>query len=534
MHKITDITIPLFTTVCSDGIGDLIHLWDIYQALTNNKKLNHFRFVPFISCYEDHYERVLNKLKTLDFHEYYFGQTIQEEAFETSYYKDGKLVNLSVIENKENIQRLFSEAPQVIAVSSGDTFGTYEKLMNQDVVFIDILEHENQFSTRLYSVKKDNYFKHNMGLYQGVGIKISPMPSVTDKECLKTLFTENFELGTQIISNTENKSLDEFFKDNLIIPSYFNDKKAPVFRNFLLTLALNQHLITKNLLFVLSSRDIKKFVTELCEERFDELQNYNIKDIELISPSGEFFSREITESEKTRAFLENRMPIQPEIIKTGLSYTRKISINPNGCRTLKLFCGYSMNDKAFSAIFKLAFMVGVSGDTSFEMAVSQEKLPFYYSTNSGNGKLLTLKAIQDLISSNKITLDEQVKNDFLLYLDINELDNVAEPDRYTPQRQIKLSREKFSRLNFPNMAKAWETIAQYLRKHHNLYDKLEGVVLDKLPANVDKTRTHESSNLITLSSIIKKQLTTDNFCQEQSSFSPSDSEKAPKSPTFSS
>lgn len=248
-----------------------------------------------------------------------------------------------------------------------------------------------------------------------------------------------------LLSNTQSINISSFNHTNLLYPAYFNHHENLI--RFLYFLGINQKMRAgkKNIAIYLSGGHIDVSKLQLTESYAGYADQTDIKQIELIGSD------------------ENALPFI-------------LVINPLGDRTVRIFYGFHLEDPLYDAVYQQASIVGVSGDNTFEKAISNKVLPFYSSTNAIMKKS-TLIALAKIIQDEIHFLPEGVKKDFVVYFKeffhfIDRWDHGEAHRRF--QKAIPL----FIKIDLDEMTRHWPQIASYLFENYNFYNRLETVIFD--------------------------------------------------------
>lgn len=433
-------TLVLLNHVNVDGIGDFSHLLDIYNELKSHHKFRAFEVIPVICCQREQISRIQSKLSALHASNYFVGT-------EADYHD----------RFKQELQEVFDRCQQIIQISFAATFiHCSEYRINPDVLLKFIGEHENlsvRYLPHPFDAFNATYIKNiAMGLGEGhCGVKIKKLLPINIGDERKELFSDilmnenEMRFKRALLSSTRSIDMSSFNQSNLLYPAYFNHHENLI--RFLYFLGINQKMKAgkKNIAIYLSGGHIDVSKMQLIESYARFAEQTDIKQVELIGSE------------------ENVLPFI-------------IVINPLGERTIRIFFGFYLEDPLYDAVYQQASIVGVSGDNTFEKAISNQVLPFYCSTNALMKKS-TLIALAKIIREEIFFLPEEVKQDFVIYF--KEFFNFIHSwDHGEPLRRFEKTIPLIMKLDLDAMARHWPQIASYLFDNYNFFNRLESVIFD--------------------------------------------------------
>ena len=302
---------------------------------------------------------------------------------------------------QEHTKEMFENVEQCFVVSYDAIYAYYKPLLPEKTLTKFILEHES-----LDGKESNVELKRHLGLRAGCkGIKIKAIEHMDSDEIWNTLIINDNDFATKLLEETNSDNFSMFCKNYFVIPIYFHqDKEFNCFLDFIIK---NKHLLTEKNIFI-------------------------------------YLSGKISQG-------ENLIKIMRFLEKFNRLNERKIVI----------FSNQSISNESYDALYHLAEMTGVSGDNTFEKAVSYNVLPFYYPNHYG-AKQATLSVLREI--SQTLPIPTSVKRDFLKFFE------------YTYQPC-----EGFEDLNFKDLIKYWPRVCDKLREDHNFYDQLDSIYSEGLP-----------------------------------------------------
>ncbi len=422
-----------------------------------------FEFIPIICNYFDsdkcNHAKITNKLKSSKIPLYFYGDMNDFETFTVPSYINGEKTNLTEQANKVLLQDFFSEAVQIIAISF-DGFAyeaQYVKSANPKAIFKHIGDHE----AKRESPYDNRWIYRSMGLTKNqYGIKIAKTHELLPSIAFATIEKNDKNFIDTVLKQTNTSDWNSFDKDNYFVLAFFHFKNYHEVKSFIKLLTTNQKLPKKNFAIYLSSNVNTKMLENLDRAFGDFLgfgpvgfEESDIKQIEIITPGNN----------------------QPKIYPINQQYQKVV----------RLFCGFDLCDESYYALFKCVFMAAISGDNTFERAIANETFLYYWSTNHYPWKSGTLVAIQDIIKLPALNIPVEVKRDLLVYFD---------PNKYP------LDALEYKQLDLIAMAKAWPTVARFIKENYNFYNQLEAIFFEKL--NLSLFPNQRSSTITNITSLL--------------------------------
>jgi len=328
----------------------------------------------------------------------------------------------------EGLQKELQEVDQAIIISfNNGLFGAYQPYLKKDIPVKCIAEHDNSCIS-IYNISEKNQFERGLGLSK-FGIKIKDIPHLSPRDAWNVIEKHHPELSAQLLKHTHSTDFESFYEKNLLVPAYSNNPMD--FADLVNVFVKNQSLSgEKNIIFFQSGF---KYSEHLNSPEFQ----YGLTEKKLVG----------SKIAKIDLLMPANAPLQ-------------VAGNQAESKTISIFSGFYLLDPAYDAIYQLAKVAGVSGDTSLEHAISMNVLPFYWSTNSGN-KRETIRQLHKITQLLDIT--PEAKRAFNIFYD-----------------QTPFAKPVYD-IDFQDMIEAWPKVTAYLRAHKNFYDKLEGIVLEGLP-----------------------------------------------------
>ena len=459
--------VALLSYVNGDGIGDLMHLIDIYHALTKNPTVKSLRVVPVICCADARHVIVEEKL---------------QEAGISRYFLHTKEEYAGV--KKEELQYLFNKTQQVIQVSYSAPFILpRDYSFPEGTLFKYIGEHESRsvFSPFKGFCSNASGYDFTMGLSTPYGIKISekPVQVVSAAEVFSgdtpALMAQDALLHQRLLEETGSSGPAYFSAHNVMYPAYFNNVDGLF--SFIYFLGITQRTSDKDIALLLSGKKMRGMDAKW-------------QDFLRARDTRSLFQYRVVFCNGSKAALRSSSPAE----STDASDT-EVSSTP---RIIRVFYGVELAPDRYHTLYQQAEIAGVSGDNTFEKAVSCHALPFYCSTNL-RMKEPTLLALANIMrdSSACSSIPSDVRNDFLTYFsnffcfiqgrapDITRalLDESDDDPDFSEVDAV------FSQLKIDAMVRYWPIVAEHLRQHHNFYNKLPAIVLQTRPNQpvVDET-----------------------------------------------
>src|SRR5579862_1968674 len=353
----------LLNHVNYDGTGDFSHLIDIYQEFKNNPIYQDYEFYPVIACDLGQFKKVAGRLKELE---------VNKKIGKYYFYKDREFKVSDELKNE------LQQAEQVMLISHSQFYDLEDcqQYLPTQVVYKYIGEHE----VREVEVP-EKFENHSLGLSEGhQGIKLKrDVQHYSPQAALGIIKQENPEYVSALLQHTQTTDINTFTEDHPLIPAYFNQRQP--FIRFLRVLGMQEGFF-KNPVVNFSGRELDDTFIEQLKE---ELKDTKIGAIEII------------QKEKAPVILDNPNP-------------------EKGTQRIRIFCGYNLTNNSYNALYQQAAVAGVSGDNTFEMAISCGVFPFYHSTNY-KMKKDSLDALCKIIETcNEIP--DNVKKDYISYFSL--------------------------------------------------------------------------------------------------------------------
>lgn len=453
--------IILLNDIQGDGTGDFSHLADIYKALRNNPKMRDYSFIPVILCANNQYKKIEARLKRLEIPIYFLGERV------------------APLHQNESLQQHLADAEQVIKISSNNfMIDEYKKYCRPTVVYKFIGEHEQP----AFGPGSENILSRSLGLSEGFcGIKLTNNERLEVSAALVSMSKSDPAFVGSVLQHSKERDAESFAQHNDLIPAYFN--KWDDFSKFLMLVSINQKLPNERNISLYLSGDLGNLVGIITAiqgtENFSELKKTSQNDI-----WNSEFSCNFRYKANVKRIKDSNIK-QIEIIEPGSSAPLVFPVNAKGTRTISIYYGFEVTNAAYNAIYQQAPYAGISGDNTFEIAISNKVFPIYHSTNNMM-KRASLYALHKIIS--QLELPEKVKENYLLYF--------SESDNFFTRNNESLV-EKFKLLDFPAMIQYWPAVADHLIKNHNFYDRLENIFFEKpeaaLKAGNQDSRKSQSS-----------------------------------------
>lgn len=424
--------IILHNRILSDGIGDFSHFVDIYLYLIRHLNRDIFQLIPVICCVTDNYQsdqenrfnRFHRKLQELKIPFYFYANSLaftrvfMEDPLLIQYVAQASLIlNISAVPDRELIQLVRHASPKTPLTYLG--------------------EHESPYNCL-------GWLYRSMGLSPNCyGLKIDSKIKVSPDTAFKKIIVENNVFAKILNQLTRNASITELKQNNLLALAYFQAGAMTDFNLFLLLLAVNSKIpANKNIILYLSSPQINELVSSCQSPSFSNTLNQtSIKAIEWIDESN-------------------------SVMHTP--------INALGTRVVRVIYGAMLSSNAYEALYDCVDIAAVSGDNTFEKAISHQVLPFYRSYNY-NRKAPTLDNLARIIKCKVPGLSKKSRNDFSTFFEVVfPFEEVLMDDKKLCKISDKYT-TMFKQIDLPNMIEVWPIIAAYLAKHHNFYRSLDRV-----------------------------------------------------------
>lgn len=423
-----------FTTINRDGVGDFSHLEDMLKKLCNDPDYKDIELIAMVQFRdggkESSYQHIAQKVEKL------------KEMGITIHY--GTEADHKNFQKNEDITNQLQDVSQVISVSFGQLANNYKRFIKQ-AIYKSIGEHETALSNVPDCIKFGEDYPLGIGdgtygNYKniGVGIKISQPLSLSPEEAWHTIEQNDPVFLNKIYALTNTTNFSEFDSQYILVPAYFTDQFGGDINNFIKMLASDNSL-NKEIIIYQSGFHMEKMIFEHYQKTVSELlirslkqdDNSQINQLEIITPDA---------------------PIK----ETG--------INPKGAKTIKICTGFYLSDQSFGALFSLAKIAAVSGDNTLEHCMSENVLPYYFSTNHAM-KIPTGLKLYRIINNKKLQIPLEVQQSFEEFL-LKSTSSCSTPD--------------YNKINIAEMVKHWPKVTQYLREHHNFYDKMNHILMKDL------------------------------------------------------
>ena len=302
---------------------------------------------------------------------------------------------------QELTKEIFKDVEQCFVISYDSIYAYYKPLLPEETLTKFILEHESENGE-----ESNVEFKCNLGLGAGsYGIKIKEIEPMDNDGIWNTFRTHDYEFANQLLEETNSNNFSMFRKNYFVIPMYFH--RYTEFNIFIEFILKNRKLLTEKNIFI---------------------------------------------------YLTGKVSHGAKFIKTMRLLEEKNQLDE---KKVVIFSNHSISNNSYEALYHLAEMAGVSGDNTFEKAVSYHVLPFYY-PNHYQSKRATLRALGEI--SQTPPIPTSVKKDFLTFFEYTT----------TPCNG-------FEGLNFKDLIKYWPRVCEKLREHHNFYDQLDNIYSEGLP-----------------------------------------------------
>lgn len=179
-----------------------------------------------------------------------------------------------------------------------------------------------------------------------------------------------------------------------------------------------------------------------------------------------------------------------------------INGNDTGTISIKILTGFYLSDSSLQSMYQLSKMVAVSGDNTLELAISMNVFPFYCSTNWDN-KRRTLDALREITQLPALDISETARRSFNIFFDKYSVQTRGYTDIEFPQHDRHLQLDLYATLDFPSMINDWPKVSNYIRLNYNFYDRLDDLVREGLPADlqpkIETTSSDEAQIVTTIS-----------------------------------
>jgi len=459
----------IYTYVNNDGLGDFSHLDDIAVTILSNPHFNDINLTIIVEIRDIGRDKE-SELKSKEiFLPFIKNKLIQLEqdfpdrlttfcALETQYQYDNPV-----------IQKKLNEADQLLIVSYDGQYcrasEQYTRYCQEGIPIKFIGEHERK------EIKySEPHLIRSLGLSDGCyGLKIKDKGHACPDDAWNVIEQNDPTFASELLFCTNSSDFAEFNRRYLLVPCYFNN--TYIFSNFLQFLSItlpsyNENVYLNGLesmmynLMPVTSQSNDKWITWLiCNLKYATSSHKEI----VIYHSGAKLDRMNEEHEDLSelSFIQSL-----EIYIAGKWEPVSISLGNLGAK-IKIFSGYRVNDASYNAIYQLSKLAGVSGDNTFELCLSHNILPFYYSTNR-LAKMPTLEALIKIIQRPELPLSPQVREAYKWFFSIGLNERLSIRDK------------KIASLNVSEMIKQWPVVTDYLRKNNNFYNCLEEIIIEEL------------------------------------------------------
>lgn len=425
----------IFNTVKSDGVGDFKHFEDIVKALNSCSYFTDVEFLLIVNYQPRHndealYESLRARISALG-HNFIFGTLTEHRDWIFDHFMD------DIIDN-------FADVSQAIIISYDDIFTMYEPYLPKNMLLKYVSEHDaetNQFNSIVFpelmvSCRREMHVR-GMGLsrkHRTYGVKIKDLEQLTVDDALRVLQLIVPDFLDTLIKATGVADEFELIRKYVIVPAYFNYNHALVY--FLQVLAANPGFAKDRDIIIYQSGSN---LTVLGDMEYTYIENL------LLSISGI----------STQVYAADNLDKPLEYLGLGKSSVK-----------ILVFSGFRIPDLAYQALYFIAPLVGISGDNTLELAIETKTLPFYWSTNS------TYKGetYQGMIA---IVNDSRLKIDATSRVELTKFFNLS--------MQVYEELDEYFNLDLSILIQAWPVVADYIKENHNFYNKLEGIVCEKLP-----------------------------------------------------
>jgi len=334
-----------------------------------------------------------------------------------------------------DLQKKLQTADQAIIISFDGIFRFYKSYFKTNTPIKLIGEHECNLAgpeVTHFPLCKE----HSLGLGEKrIGLKVKNHARLAPSEAWRVIEATDPHVSSALLKHANEDGFEAFFEHNVLVPAYFNNPND--FFMFVSVFKKNESLSgEKNIIFVQSGFKYENMTSEE-QQRYNalylSLYGSNIAQVDIVTPDSD-----------------------PMIIAK----------NSKGSKTIRICSGFYLSHLSYDALYQLAQVAGVSGDNSLEHAVSMDVLPFYHSTNQVS-KRATIYGLREITQLVDIPLS--AKKSFQVFFTDAFLGDVWDVD-------------------FPEMIKAWPLVTAYLRRYHNAYDNLQGIVLENVPPPLTNTK----------------------------------------------
>ena len=430
----------LFTTVASDGIGDLTHLEDIVLALRGDPYFNTVELVLDVfdaGFSRERYNEIVACVERLNIKHYV------RSALDMPPFRDSGMDEREAQDARESCQ--------FIGISLDRGIGLR---LQQQYAPTALLKRIGEHEDHKWPYIEEQTMVRSLGLSPDcMGIKISALPADRPmKEHINTIMQQDAVFYHALMQHTGGSDFEQFLQDAVLVPAYFNKPNDAL--DFLRVLGQYGETLAGH----------KEIVVYLSGTK------------ELSSPG---FARLIKHKLRETDFTH----IELIDATTGHPVTIRLS-DKTPEKTLTVFTGFFVTTDSFHAMHQLApKLAGVSGDNTLERCISLNILPYYYSTNADR-KIETLTALQRISQLAEIEMTPAARDSFRDFFNHDAL----------------ISGSKLL-IDFKAMIDAWPNMTTYLRAHHNFYDKLRDVMLEGLAPENRLDASHDEDITADVSSM---------------------------------
>ena len=429
--------IILENNVLDDGIGDYSHLKDVLSYATKSLKLIDYRFIPVIRTSDC---RLLPKMTT-DFHA--MGVT----QFYRGNYEDFK----SNTELDRQLKPVYEQAEQVMEISVGIGNTQQRQYLKPNTVVKQILEHE-KVPSLIWRLDAEHHptLLGSLGLHsKAYGIKIAHTPQIKPSDFYSSLALNDTVFFTQLLKTTISADIHQLTAKNLFAHAYFNEfDYKNGFSHFLGLLCAWQHGKTMDIVVHLSSKKCRPLDHYL---RRDRGENTGVNSLLML------FKATAINIDINRIEFFGPDDDAPKIIE----------LNKHKTNVIRVYNAY-LSQASYELVLGASYLVGVSGDNTFEQSVAHQVLPFYHSTNWCT-KLMTWETIRHLVKTENFGFSKECVKDLITYFSYEA--------EFSNERFL----ERFFRIDLDSVKKAWPKIADYLNINKNFYNIFENLVLMPAP-----------------------------------------------------
>lgn len=444
---------PIYIVFCCvnfDGLGDFIHYENIIDKLTCHTDIQFISVILFNAHGKHHHDvKIATKLKEIKGVIYYGTET----------------AHVNIFSQDPQLKHYLEHADQAFYISyEGPLESIYAPLLKPNIPIKYIGEHNAALYCDKYGPKNPYRFNRPLGLGHDnlgnpcYGIKLYPSITESAEEQWAHITQTDPTFSKHLLTCTDASDLNTLLQHHVLMSAYFN--RCWDFFEFLRIFTVNHFTAeTQSIVIHYSGHDLFEFMTQTSEKK---------RHIERFFHHGYIKSLTILSSDDTQ--------------------TIHLNGNQKGHISIQILVGFYLSECSLQRLYRLSKMVAVSGDNTFELAVSMESLPFYCSTN-WNFKKPTLNALRDITQCAELDISLQASLSFDIFFNKDSLQTREFSGRASDGPQDMLFRDHdryiqlplYEKLNFPAMIEAWPTVAQYIRQHHNFYDRLNELINEGLP-----------------------------------------------------